>query len=180
MICGRVPPGAPQFRRRTHEEFTAMTPNVPMSLPEVAHFEITADDAHRVWITAEKIKRVSDRLVSLGGFSIGLDGFLAWIPGLGTFYSLGAGVWLLAEGIRVKASSWTLMRMGFYVGLRTAVSIVPIEGWLVDFLFRGHLFAANALQRDIARRFGEPAEAAVAEARRNPFSVFGLGGRSYA
>jgi hypothetical protein len=151
-----------------------------MSLPQAASFEITADDAHRVWITAEKIKRVSDRLVAFGPFSIGLDGFLAWIPGLGTLYSLGAGVWLLAEGIRVKASSWTLMRMGFYVGLRTAVSIVPIEGWLVDFLFRGHLFAANALQRDIAGRFGEPGQAAIADARRNPFSLFGFGRRTYA
>jgi hypothetical protein len=56
-----------------------------------------------------------------------------------------------------------------YLGLRTLVSIIPMEGWLADFLFRGHMFAANALQRDIAARFGEPAIAAVEAARRNPF-----------
>jgi hypothetical protein len=141
---------------------------------------ITADDAHRVWITAEKIKRVSDGLLRLGAFSVGVDGFLAWIPGLGTLYSLGAGVWLLAEATRVRAGTWTLARMGFYVGLRTVSSIVPIEGWLVDFLFRGHLFAANALQRDIALRFGEPPAEVIAEARRRPFSFRPMSGPVHA
>jgi hypothetical protein len=55
------------------------------------------------------------------------------------------------------------------IAFRTVASIVPIEGWLVDFLFRGHMLAANALQRDIARRFGRPSAAAIAEARRHPF-----------
>lgn len=132
---------------------------------------ITAPQAHQAWITAEKIKRVSDGLVRLGGFSVGIDGLLAFVPGAGTLYSLVAGVLLLTEGLRVRASGWTLVRMGVYVGLRTAVSIVPIEGWLVDFLFRGHLFAANALQRDIAVRFGEPPDEVIAEARRRPFSL---------
>jgi hypothetical protein len=60
--------------------------------------------------------------------------------------------------------------MIFYVGLRTLASIVPIEGWLVDILLRGHLLAANALQKDIARRFGLPSEDRIEAARRRPFS----------
>jgi hypothetical protein len=142
--------------------------------------DITTADAHRVWITAEKIKRVSDGLVKLGAFSVGIDGLLAWVPGLGTAYSLGAGIWLLAEATRVRASAWTLARMGFYVGIRTISSIVPIEGWLVDFFFRGHLFAANALQHDIAVRFGEPPAELIAEARRRPFSFRPMGGPIHA
>ncbi|HUZ12170.1 MAG TPA: DUF4112 domain-containing protein [Caulobacteraceae bacterium] len=132
---------------------------------------ITARQAHRAWITAEKIKRVSDRLLGLGPFSVGLDGLLAFVPVAGTLYSLGAGAWLLAEAVRIRASAWTLARMSFYVGFRTLVSIVPLEGWLVDFLFRGHMMAANALQKDIARRHGRPTPAAVAEARRRPFAL---------
>ena len=131
---------------------------------------ITPQDAHRTWITAEKIKRVSDRLVGLGPFSVGLDGLLAWVPVAGTLFSLAAGAWLLAEAARVRASRWTLARMTLYVGFRTLVSIVPLEGWLVDFLFRGHMMAANALQKDIARRFGAPSREVVAEARRRPFA----------
>jgi hypothetical protein len=37
---------------------------------------------------------------------------------------------------------------------------VPIVGWAMDTLFRGHLMAANALQKDIEARFG-PADATV-------------------
>ena len=134
-------------------------------MPSIARAE-----AHRIWITAERIKRVADRLVGLGPFSVGVDGLLAFVPVAGTAFSLAAGAWLLMEGVRARASTYTMARMLFYVGLRTVVSIVPLEGWLVDFFFRGHMFAANALQKDIAARFGEPASAAVAEARRNPFA----------
>jgi hypothetical protein len=126
-------------------------------------------EAHRIWITAEKIKRVSDGLLRLGPFSVGIDGLLAFVPVAGTAYSLAAGGWLMLEALRARASGFTLARMSAYLALRTLVSIIPIEGWLADFLFRGHMFAANALQRDIVARFGEPAPAAIEEARRNPF-----------
>ena len=131
---------------------------------------ITQDTAHRAWITAEKIKRVADRLAGFGPFSIGLDGLLAPVPIAGTAFSLAAGVWLLAEAVRVRASRLTLTRMAFYIGFRTLVSIVPLEGWLVDILFRGHMMAANALQKDIARRFGAPPPGMILEARRRPFA----------
>jgi hypothetical protein len=135
--------------------------------------EINAARAHRAWLTAERIKRVADRLIGLGPFSIGLDGLLAPVPIAGTLFSLGAGVWLMVEGIKARASTYTMARMLFYVGFRTVASIVPLEGWLVDVLFRGHMMAARALQKDIARRWGEPPVAAIEEVRRRPFG-FGL------
>lgn len=131
---------------------------------------ISCDDAHQAWLAAEKIKRVADRLVGLGPFSIGLDGLLAPVPLAGTVFSLAAGVWLLSEALRARASPFTLARMLVYVGFRTLVSVVPLEGWLVDVLFRGHMMAARALQKDIARRFGEPPAAAIRAARRRPFA----------
>jgi hypothetical protein len=131
---------------------------------------ITTEDAHRAWLTAERIKQIADRLVGLGPFSIGLDGILAPVPLAGTLFSLGAGVWLLAEAVKARASGATLARMLFYVGFRTLVSIVPLEGTLVDILFRGHMMAARALQKDIARRYGEPSRAEILEARRRPFA----------
>jgi len=138
--------------------------------------DITAEAAHRAWITAEKVKRVADRLVGLGPFSIGLDGLLAFVPVVGTVFSLGAGIWLVAEGFMARASAFTLARMIFYVSFRTLASIVPIEGWLVDFLFRGHMLAANALQKDIARRFGPPSGERIEDARRRPFARPAAGG----
>jgi hypothetical protein len=133
--------------------------------------DITAEAAHEIWITAEKVKRVADKLIDLGPFSIGLDGMLSFVPVVGTVFSIGAGGWLIVQGFRANASALTLARMGFYVGFRTAVSIWPVEGYLVDLLFRGHMFAANALQRDIERRFGLPAEADIRRARQAPFSA---------
>jgi hypothetical protein len=132
--------------------------------------------AHRTWLSAERIKRLADRLIGLGPFSVGLDGLLAFVPVAGTLFSLAAGAWLLLEAIRVRASPFTLARMTFYVGLRTLASIVPLEGWLVDFFFRGHMFAARALQKDIAARFGEPPREAVKAASGWPFPNFGLAG----
>jgi hypothetical protein len=132
---------------------------------------ITCDDAHRAWLAAERIKRVADRLIGLGPFSIGLDGMLAPVPLAGSVFSLVAGVWLLGEALRARASAFTLARMLFYVAFRTVASIVPIEGWLVDVLFRGHMMAARALQKDIARRYGEPSREAIEGARRRPFAT---------
>jgi len=48
-----------------------------------------------------------------------------------------------------------------------------VEGWIADIVFRAHMMAAHALQKDIARRFGEPAPEAIAEARRRPFAPRG-------
>jgi len=130
---------------------------------------VSTADAHAAWVTAERIKRISDRLIGLGPFSVGVDGMLAWIPLAGTLYSMGAGVWLLSEASRVQASRATLARMVFYLGFRTLASLIPLEGAAVDFLFRGHLMAANALQKDIARRYGPPPAAALASAFSWPF-----------
>ena len=132
---------------------------------------ITQRQAHEAWIRAEKIKRVADRLVGFGFFSVGLDGMLAFVPVAGTLFSLGAGAALLWEATRVGASRFTLARMALYVGARTLVSVIPLEGWLADFFFRGHLFAANALQKDIAARFGAPPRASIDAARQRPFAL---------
>ena len=132
--------------------------------------EVSAAEAHRIWLASERIKRIADRLVGLGPFSIGLDGLLAPVPLAGTAFSLGAGLWLLIEGLKAQASAATLARMIGYIGFRTVASVVPLEGWLVDILFRGHMMAANALQKDIARRFGAPPPAAILAARRRPFA----------
>ena len=110
--------------------------------------------AHKAWRSAERIKRLSDRLVGVGPIGIGLDGVLAWVPVAGTAYSLGAGALLISEAIAAKASKRTLAKMAAYIALDSASSIPPVIGWVVDTLFPGHLMAANALQKDIEARHG--------------------------
>lgn len=116
--------------------------------------DVSKERAHRSWRSAERIKRLSDRLIGVGPIGVGLDGVLAWVPVAGTVYSLGAGALLISEGFKAGASAMTLARMAAYIALDTASSVPPVIGWVVDTLFPGHLMAAKALQKDIEARHG--------------------------
>lgn len=110
--------------------------------------------AHRAWRSAERIKRLSDKLIGVGPVGLGIDGIIAWIPGANVVYSAGAGALLLYEATEAKASARTLARMGLYLLADSASSGVPVLGWAVDTLFPGHAMAASALQKDIEARHG--------------------------
>jgi hypothetical protein len=110
--------------------------------------------AHRAWRTAERIKHVSDNIVGIGKFGIGVDGVLAWIPGVNATYSIGAGTLLIYEAMVAKASAGTIAKMAFYLLADSATSAVPVFGWAVDTLFPGHTMAAKVLQKDIEARHG--------------------------
>jgi hypothetical protein len=115
--------------------------------------------AHTAWRRAERIRQLSDRVIGVGPWGLGLDGVLAWVPVAGTAYSLGAAGVLIYEAAKCGASNGTIARMAAYLGLDSVASGIPIVGWAVDTLFTGHAFAARALQRDIERRHGRPLEA---------------------
>ena len=115
---------------------------------------VSQERAHQAWRSAERIKRLSDRLVGIGPFGVGLDAIADWAPGAGPIYSVLAGGVLVFEGLASGASIPTLLRMAAYLAADTAASSVPLAGWVVDALFPGHLMAANALQKDIEKRHG--------------------------
>ena len=121
------------------------------------------DLAHRAWRRAERIKLLSDRLVGIGPWGVGVDGVLAWVPVAGTVYSIGAAALLLSDAVRAGASRATLARMAVYLGVDSAASGVPLVGWAIDTLFTGHAFAARALQKDIERRHGRPIDTSPAK-----------------
>ncbi len=136
-------------------------------------------DIEKIWSNVEGVKKLSDRVVGIGPFGVGLDGLVTWIPGLGIIYSVGAGGWLLFQAFQAKAMPGTVMRMVGYLGVDAAASEVPLAGDVVDFLFPGHLMAAKALQKDIESTHWVEAnereakasgahEGHVADMRRNP------------
>src|SRR6478735_9161377 len=100
------------------------------------------DRAHRAWRSAERIKRLSDKLVGFGPLGVGLDGVLAWVPGANLLYSAGAGGLLVYEAMGAGASRATVARMAVYLIADSAMSGVPLVGWVMDTLFPGHLLAA--------------------------------------
>jgi hypothetical protein len=114
--------------------------------------------AHEAWRHAETIKRLSDRLIGIGPFGLGLDGVLAWVPGMGLVYGLGAGGLLMFHAVQAKASAGTLARMAAYLAADNLSDTIPVLGWAVDTLFPGHLMAAKALQKDIETKHGLPGD----------------------
>lgn len=121
---------------------------------------MSRDRAHSAWKSAETIKKLSDRVVGVGPFGVGLDGILTWIPGAGIVYSAGASAYLLYLALGARVSPGTLARMVGYLGLDMLVSDLPIPGLsdLADLFWQGHLMAANAMQKDIEGRHGLPAD----------------------
>ena len=112
--------------------------------------------AHTAWRRADRIRILSDRLVGIGPFGLGIDGVLAWVPVAGTAYSVGAAALLISEALQAGASRATLLKMAALLGLDAVSSGVPLAGWAVDTLFPGHAMAAKALQKDIEARHGRP------------------------
>jgi hypothetical protein len=121
-----------------------------------AHDTPERQRAHLAWRRADKIRKLSDRLVGVGPFGLGIDGVLAWVPVAGTIYSVGAAGLLISEALQAGASRKTLLKMAAYLGLDSVSSTVPVLGWAVDTLFPGHALAANALMKDVSIRHGEP------------------------
>jgi hypothetical protein len=132
---------------------------------------VSKERAHEAWRHAEQLKRLSDRLVGIGPFGIGLDTILAWVPVAGTVYSGLAGLLMMGHGFRAQASAATLLRMGAYIVFNTITSDIPLAGQAIDSLFPGHLMAAKALQKDIEAKHGLPPE--EAERRQNKRGWFG-------
>ena len=106
-------------------------------------------DIENIWSNVEGVKKLSDRVIGIGPFGLGLDAMLTWVPVVGTAYTVGTGGWLMLQAVRAKATPATLARMGAYMAIDTATGTVPLAGDIVDTFFPGQLMAARALQKHI-------------------------------
>ncbi len=112
------------------------------------------------------VGRLSDGLVQLGPFSLGLDGVLSWIPGLGDLYSTLAGGLIVVQGARAGVPGPVLGGAALLIGLRTVVGAVPIAGSAFADFFTAHKWAAAMIVRSIDERLGSAAERTPAPVRR--------------
>ncbi len=109
----------------------------------------TQIDVHNGRASIERIAHISDNLIGFGPFGIGLDGMLAWVPGVGEIYSLGAGAALVIQGYRARVPASVLIQAGLLVSVRTLSNVFPVLGGAFVDLFRGHRMAAKMLVRAI-------------------------------
>ena len=103
------------------------------------------------------VGRLSDSIVKLGPFSLGIDGVLSWIPAVGEIYSLGAGAFILAQGARAGVPVSVLARAALILGARTLGDVVPFAGPVFADLFTAHKWAAGMVVEAIDRQLGAPA-----------------------
>ena len=101
-----------------------------------------------------KMGRLSDSLIRVGPFSLGIDGVLSWIPGVGELYSTIAGAFIVTQGARAGVSPSILASAAALLVLRTGASAAPIAGAAFADLFTAHKWAASMIVAAIDRKLG--------------------------
>jgi len=102
--------------------------------------------------SVERIARLSDGLIRIGPWGLGLDGILSWVPGLGEVYSAGAAAFILGQGLRARVPVSTLLIAAALMGARTLITILPFAGPVVADIFTLHRWSARLIIRAIDQR----------------------------
>lgn len=125
----------------------------------------TLKDIDGIRAAVRRTRQLSDRIVGIGPFSLGLDGLLAWIPGAGVLYSVAAGGILLTHAARARVSPTVLARMAALIAADSLTDVIPIPfaPAIADMVFTGHKWAADALTKEMERTLYYPGTRAEAE-----------------
>jgi hypothetical protein len=103
----------------------------------------------RIRDSVAAVGRLSDSLVRLGPFRLGVDGVLSWVPGLGEIYSAAAAAFIIVQGLRAGVSPHILVICAALMGSRTLVSAIPFAGPVAADLFTAHRWSAKLVVRAI-------------------------------
>ncbi|MBP7704600.1 MAG: DUF4112 domain-containing protein [Caulobacter sp.] len=104
-------------------------------------------DLHNIKSSIERTKQMSDGVIKIGPFGVGLDALLGFVPPLGAAYSAGAGAILVIDGMRARAAPMVLAEMTLILAIDTLTPFIPKAGGIIDALFTGHKWAADLLLR---------------------------------
>ena len=87
-----------------------------------------------------KLAWVLDSAIPLpGGYSIGIDGLVGLIPGIGDGAAALVSTYIIAEGVRAGAPKSVLARMVGNVAVESAIGAIPIIGDLFDIVFKANV-----------------------------------------
>jgi|WetSurMetagenome_2_1015567.scaffolds.fasta_scaffold100772_2 hypothetical protein len=109
-------------------------------------------DLEAIRRSVERVGKLSDSLIRLGPFGLGVDGVLNLIPGVGEFYSAAAGAFILVQAARARVSLPVFLGVMALIASRTAITAVPVAGLVAADLFRAHRLAAWLVARAIDRK----------------------------
>ena len=114
-------------------------------------------DLHAIRRSVANIGRATDALVRIGPFSLGLDGVLSWIPGVGEAFSGAAAALLLVQGARARTPLPVLLAAAALRASRTAITAIPLAGPALSDVFLAHKWSAQMIVRAIDRRLAASA-----------------------
>ena len=108
------------------------------------------------------VGQLSDSIVRVGPFSIGMDGVLSWIPVVGEVYSGAAAAFLIVQGVRARVPATVLLGSAALMASRTLITALPLAGPAVSDIFTAHKWSARWISNAIGKRMqeGEPAPSA--------------------
>jgi hypothetical protein len=98
--------------------------------------EVLPRDAPDPWI--EKLAWVMDRSIPIGRWTIGLDGIIGLIPGLGDLIGALISALIVAAGIQARLPRSAIARMVANVGIEAVVGVVPFLGDLFDMAWKAN------------------------------------------
>lgn len=107
-------------------------------------------ELHNIRKNVEQIKKLSDNIVGVGPFGVGMDTALNFLPDIGKVnpgvaYSGLAGALLVLQGIRARAAPMILIQMSAILVVDTLAPLFGKAGAVADALFTGHKWAADML-----------------------------------
>jgi hypothetical protein len=88
--------------------------------------------------TAEKIAWLTEGLIRIGPYRIGLDPIVGLVPGIGDFITAVASVVIVQRAIALGVPKAAVARMVVNVAVDAAVGAIPFLGDLFDFAFKAN------------------------------------------
>lgn len=103
------------------------------------------------WV--EKAAWLMDRAIPLGGkWSVGLDGILGLVPGVGDIAGILVGGFIIAQAIRARLPRAVIGRMVANVAIDGFVGAVPFLGDLFDIAFKANTRNVQIFREAMAGR----------------------------
>lgn len=85
--------------------------------------------------------------------SVGADGVLSLVPGVGTLVGTGMSLYVIGEAVRHGVPPRLLTRMGLNIAADTALGVIPVIGFLFDMTFKANTRNLNLLRQHLAETY---------------------------
>ena len=87
---------------------------------------------------AEQLAWLMDSSIGIGSFSIGLDGLIGLIPGLGDVLTNVISAFIVIRAMQHGVHKAAILRMLLNLGIDTVVGSVPVVGDFFDFAYKAN------------------------------------------